>query len=159
MTAEEVLRQARAMGATFQVLESGRLKVRAPAPLPASLMEGLRQHKDGILALLAGEVPADAPAGSMESDGTASLLVWAAQAAEKGLVLPEPVQFLETPLRPCTTADVGRYCREKLRFLALARSNRKTGGWGSSPRSGGNGWRRKPSGPWLPCRRLLIRQE
>jgi hypothetical protein len=25
---------------------------------------------------------------------------------------------------------VGRYCREKLRFLALARSNLVTGGWG-----------------------------
>jgi hypothetical protein len=45
-------------------------------------------------------------------------------------VLQQPVQFLETPLRPYSTTEVGRYCREKLRFLALARSNRATGGWG-----------------------------
>ncbi len=47
-----------------------------------------------------------------------------------GLTLPEPVRFLETPLRPYTTAEVGRYCRDQLTAIAMARSNRVTGGWG-----------------------------
>ena len=46
------------------------------------------------------------------------------------MVLPQPVQFLETPLRPYTTTDAGRYCQGQLNFLSMARSNRVTGGWG-----------------------------
>ena len=123
MTAEELLRQARARGATFQVLESGHINVQAPSPLPDALMEELRQHKAAILALLDLPPP--------EGDGpTAVLLAWTAQAAESGLTLPEPVQFLEAPLRPYTTADVGRYCRDQLKFLSMARSNRVAGGGG-----------------------------
>lgn len=55
MTAEELLRQVRARGVTFQVLEENRLKVLASSPLPDGMMEELRQHKPDILALLAGE--------------------------------------------------------------------------------------------------------
>ncbi len=123
MTAEELLRQARARGADFQVLESGRINVQAPSPLPDALMEELRQHKAAILDLLVAPNPEC-------DDSTAALLAWAAQAAEAGLTLSSPVHFLETPLRPCTTTDVGRYCREQLKFLSLARSNKATGGWG-----------------------------
>jgi len=47
-----------------------------------------------------------------------------------GLTLPAPVQFREAPLRPYITADVGRYCRDQLKYLSAARSNRATGGWG-----------------------------
>ena len=129
MTAENLLKQARARGATFEVLESGRLKVQAPSPLPDAMMEELRQHKSTILTLLAGEAPANSPMGVEQRD-TATLLAWAAQAAEVGLTLLEPVRFLETPLRPYTTAEVGRYCRDQLTVIAMARSNRVTGGWG-----------------------------
>jgi hypothetical protein len=125
MTAEEVLRQARARGATFQVMGSGRIKVQAPSALPDELMEGLRHNKAAVLALLGGEAPNQA-----EPEAPTEMLAWAAQAAESGLILPHPVHFLETQLRPYTTTQVGRYCREKLRYLALARSNRVTGGWG-----------------------------
>ncbi len=62
--------------------------------------------------------------------GSTHLLAWAAHAAEVGLTLLEPVHFLETSLRPYTTAEVGRYCRDQLKYLSLARSNRATGGWG-----------------------------
>jgi hypothetical protein len=125
MNAEEVLRQARSRGATFHVMESGRIKVQAPSALPDELMEGLRHNKAAVLALLSGEAPKQAePAGPTE------MLAWAAHAAESGLVLPQPVHFLEIPLRPYTTTQVGRYCKQKLQFLALARSNRVTGGWG-----------------------------
>ena len=129
MTAEELLRQAHAKGATFRVLAESRLKVLAPAPLPDAMMEGLRLQKAAILALLAAETSANLPT-TLEQRDTANLLAWAAQAAEVGLTLPEPVHFLETPLRPFTTTEVGRYCRDHLKLLSLARSNRVTGGWG-----------------------------
>ena len=45
MTVEEVMKQARARGATFQVLEKTRLKVHASSPLPDAMMEELRQHE------------------------------------------------------------------------------------------------------------------
>ena len=125
MTAEELLREVHARGATFQVLEENRLKVRASSPLPTEMMEELREHKTAILALLADEYPANVIASENQD-----LLAWAAAAAEDGLTLPEPVQFLEAPLRPFTTAEVGRYCRDQLRILFMARSHRATGGWG-----------------------------
>ena len=131
MTAEELLRQVRARGATFQVVEESRLKVRASSPLPDGMMEELRQHKAAILALLANEPPANALA-EVNQGGTAKLLAWAGHAADVGLTLLEPVHFLETPLRPYTTAEVGRYCRDRLKCLAMARSNKVTGGWGRS---------------------------
>jgi len=129
MTAEELLRQVRARGATFQVVEESRLKVRASSPLPDGMMEELRQHKTAILALLADEPPATA-LSEVNRGETAKLLAWAAHAAETAITLLEPVHFLETPLRPYTTAEVGRYCRDRLRCLAMARSNKVTGGWG-----------------------------
>ena len=129
MTAEELLRQVRARGATFQVVEESRLKVRASSPLPDGMMEELRQHKTAILALLADGPPAN-PLAEVSQGETAKLLAWAAQAAETGKTLLKPVHFLETPLRPYTTAEVGRYCRDRLRCLAVARSNKVTGGWG-----------------------------
>ena len=129
MTAEELLREARDRGATFQVLDFSRLRVQAPSPLPENLMAELRQHKPAILSLLANETATDAPAGANQ-DNTPHLLAWAAQAAETGLTLPEPVQFLESPLRPSTTAEVGRFCRDQLKYLTLARTNLAHGGWG-----------------------------
>ena len=131
MTAEELLRQVRARGATFQVVEESRLKVRASSPLPDGMMEELRQHKTAILALLADELPATT-LSEVNRGETAKLLAWAANAAETEMTLLKPVHFLETPLRPYTTAEVGRYCRDWLRCLAVARSNKVTGGWGIS---------------------------
>ena len=129
MTAEELLRQVRTRGATFQVVEESRLKVRASSPLPIRIMEELRQHKTDIIALLADE-PSANTLSEVNQGETAKLLAWAAHAAEVGMTLLEPVHFLETPLRPYTTAEVGRYCRDRLTCLAMARSNKVTGGWG-----------------------------
>jgi hypothetical protein len=129
MTTEELLRQARARGATFQMIEESRLRVQAPSPLPENLMAELRQHKTRILSLLASETMTNLPARIGQED-IECLLAWAAHAAETGLTLGKPFRFLESPLRPHTTAQVGRYCREQLRYLSLARSNRVTGGWG-----------------------------
>ncbi len=93
--------------------------------VPPELVPDLRRCKLEILQLLT------APPPSFDYD-TAHLLAWAAHAAEVGLTLSEPVNFLETPLRPYTTAEVGRYCRDRLRCLAMARSNKATCGWGRS---------------------------
>ena len=57
MTAEDLLCQARAKGASFQISGSGRINVKAPSPLPDTLMEDLRQHKADILELLAKPNP------------------------------------------------------------------------------------------------------
>jgi hypothetical protein len=99
MTTDELLRQARARGATFQVIEESRLRVQAPSPLPEDLMAELRQHKATILSLLAGETKTNLPA-RVEQEGIDCLLAWAAHAAETGLTLGEPVRFLETPYDP-----------------------------------------------------------
>ena len=116
MTAEDLLKEARSLGADFQVLESGGIKVQAGSPLPAALMQELRSQKPAVMAPL--------------TETTPSLLAWAAQAAEEKLKLAAPVHFMETPFRPCTAAEVGRYCRDLLRFLFMSRSNRETDGWG-----------------------------
>jgi hypothetical protein len=129
MNTDELLRQACDRGATFQVIEEGRLRVLAPSPLPEDLMAELRQHKTRILSLLAGETAASL-SEEMGQEDVDRLLAWAAHAAEAGLTLPEVVQFWETSLRQITTAQVGRYCRDQLKYLSLARSNRATGGWG-----------------------------
>ena len=126
MNAEAILKQARAQGATFQVLEQGRLKVQAPSPLPESLMEEVRQHKADILALLA-------PSNPVHDEDTARLLAWASQAAEAGLTLPEPVRFFEGPLRLRTTSEVGRFCKDQLKYLSMAKSNGAAGGWDRFP--------------------------
>ena len=120
MTAEELLNEARSLGADFQVLESGGIKVHAASPLPNELMCELRDQKAAVAALLTAPSKED----------TEELLSWAAQTAEAGLVLPEPVRFREAPLRPFRTAEVGRYCRDQLKILFMVRSNRVTGGWG-----------------------------
>ena len=120
MTAEELLNEAMSLGADFQVLESGGIKVHAASPLPEEFMRELRDQKAAVAALLTAPIRKD----------TANLLAWAAAAAESGLVLSEPVRFREAPLRPYTTAEVGRYCRDQMKVIFIARSSRATGGWG-----------------------------
>ncbi len=103
--------------------EGNKLLLEPGSKVPPELVPDLQRCKREILQLLTGTPPSFDYA-------TAYLLSWAAQAAEVGLTLPEPVHFLETPLRPYNTAEVGRYCRDQLTAIAMARSNRVTGGWG-----------------------------
>jgi hypothetical protein len=124
------------MGATevIELLQSLGISIRATGDkllldpgsrVPPELVQEIRQNKQEIMALLA------LPSQTQHHDNpTAALLSWANQAAEEGLMLPEPVHFLETPLRPITLTAIGRYCREKLRVLAMAHSNQESGGWG-----------------------------
>ncbi|HIN06448.1 MAG TPA: hypothetical protein EYM65_09465 [Dehalococcoidia bacterium] len=115
-----------------EALVSLRISVRAKgdklllAPgskVPQELVPDLQRCKLEILQLVTGPPPSF-------NYATAHVLAWAAHAAETAITLLEPVHFLETPLRPYTTAEVGRYCRDRLRCLAMARSNKVTGGWG-----------------------------
>ena len=52
MTGEELLNEAWSLGAYFQVLESGGIKVHAASPLPEELMRELRDQKAAVAALL-----------------------------------------------------------------------------------------------------------
>lgn len=120
MTPEAILKRLDELGISARA-SGDKLRVEPGSRVPPELVPEIRQHKQGILELLGV---------TSLSDDTTHLLAWAAQAAEAGTVLTEPVHFLETSLRPYTTTQVGRYCREQLRYLALARTNRATGGWG-----------------------------
>ena len=122
MAAQELLNQLQSLGVSVKA-RGNDLVVNPASRIPPVLKTEIREYKGAILALL------DPPVPSCD-DATPALLAWAALAAETGLTLPEPVHFLETPLRPYTTAEVGRYCRDRLKCLALAQSNKVTGGWG-----------------------------
>ncbi len=122
MAAQEVLRQLHSLGVSVRT-DGNNIIVNPASLVPPELKTEIRECKGAILALLDPPVP-DC------DDATVALLAWASHAAEVGLTLPEPVRFLETPLRPYTTAEVGRYCRDQLTAIAMARSNRVTGGWG-----------------------------
>ena len=121
MGAAEVIEILQGLGVKVKA-QGGKLLLEPGSRVPSDLVPEIRQHKQEILEMLAEPLLAD--------DSTALLLSWASQAAETGLTLGEPVRFQETPLRPYTTAQVGRYCRDQLKYLPLARSNRVTGGWG-----------------------------
>ena len=103
--------------------DGSKLLLEPGSRVPPELVPDIHRYKLEILRRL------PSPTIACE-DSTAALLAWAAEAAETGLILPEPVQFLETPLRLFTTKEVGLYCRQQLKYLSLALSNRATGGWG-----------------------------
>ena len=58
------------------------------------------------------------------------LLAWANELAEKGLILPAPITFIETPLRQISTVRVSHHALIHLRTIAMAKTNQVTGGWG-----------------------------
>ena len=121
MTPQAILKRLGELGISARA-SGDKLRVEPGSKVPPELVPEIRRYKQEILGLLAS--------ASVDDGAPNRLLAWAAQAAETGMVLQQPVQFLETPLRSFSTTEVGRYCREKLRFLSLARSNRATGGWG-----------------------------
>jgi len=58
------------------------------------------------------------------------LLAWAAEFAEADVTLASPITYLETSLRPITTAQVSQSIRRYLKTVASAAIHRATGGWG-----------------------------
>lgn len=57
---QALLVRCRVLGAEFALTPDGKLKVRAPAPLPEELQEELRRHKTELLAVLTQQ-SAEAP--------------------------------------------------------------------------------------------------
>ena len=58
------------------------------------------------------------------------LMAWAAEFAEADVTLATPITYLETSLRPITTAQVSQSIRRYLKTVASAAIHRATGGWG-----------------------------
>ena len=58
------------------------------------------------------------------------LMAWAAEFAEADVTLVTPITYLETSLRPITTAQVSQSIRRYLKTVASAAIHRATGGWG-----------------------------
>lgn len=56
MTVENLLSQARDLGAEFIPYSGGNLRVRAPAPLPDELMDQLRQYRTEIYAIVQANI-------------------------------------------------------------------------------------------------------
>lgn len=54
MSPSEVLNRLDQLGGTISPIDSGSLRVRAPKPLPADIVDDLRAHKAVILELLVG---------------------------------------------------------------------------------------------------------
>ena len=130
MNAKTVLNRLSELGVTARA-EGGNVLLNPGSKVPPELKDAVRENKPGILDLLAGNSgDLDHDPEWQPGDSTADLLAWAAEAAEAGLIISCPIHFLETPLRPYTTTEIGRYCRKQLKFLSLARSNKGTGGWG-----------------------------
>lgn len=122
---ETLIGRAESFGATFRV-DGKTIKVSAPEPLPADLMEALRARKAAVLSFLA--LPEE----------FRTTVRWGAWMAEHTPANEAAVRFNETPLRPVTLrlSNVGRYLSELLGRLSLLRS------WeGSNVNDVAPGWR------------------
>ncbi|HZA24314.1 MAG TPA: hypothetical protein VFA32_17220 [Dehalococcoidia bacterium] len=119
----ELVQQAQELGALFRV-EGERVTVGGPSPLPSDLLEKLRDHKAELIEYLSAE------RRESRSLSDLNLLAWASELAQSGVVLTEPVTFIEAPLRPIRTVRVSHHASIHLRTVAMARTNQITGGWG-----------------------------
>lgn len=110
-----LLERARSLGARLWTHDGIKLEIDAPVDFPNSLVEEIRQSKAALLHAL-----------QPDAEG---LLAWAAQLAERALVLEEPIPFHEAPLRPVCITHVSRYAGERIRTVLSARVNQDTEGW------------------------------
>ena len=118
--ATELLERARSLGARLWTNDGIKLEMDAPADFPDALVDELRMRKQALLSALRSTPPVAA---------RKDLLAWAAGLAEQETVLPEPVHFRESPLRPVWVTHVSRYACDQLRALASARVGKESGGW------------------------------
>jgi hypothetical protein len=123
MDALELISQAQSLGTRIW-RDGEHLELDAPADFPEELVELLRSHKAAVLQSLAGDgwqpSVCDIP----------QLLAWASELAEQEVVLPEPVTYVEAPLRTISTPRVSYYAALYLREISYARLQQRTGGWG-----------------------------
>ncbi len=98
-----LLARCHELGAEFTPLPDGKLKVRAPAPLPADLQQELRRHKAEVLALLtqAQASPWPCPHCGQPAvieevcpslDGTRMLTLWHCDPCQTYGVTPDTIQ-------------------------------------------------------------------
>jgi hypothetical protein len=113
-TVDQLLRRANSLGARLWA-EGERLELDAPADFPDELIELLREHKTAVLMVLTGNTCT--PVGTSLSE----LLAWASELAERDVVLPEPVSYVEVPLRTVSTRRVSWYVAHYLKTISAAR--------------------------------------
>lgn len=82
----------------------------------------LHQNKAEILSYLrSGERPSEAD--------ESVLLAWATGLSEQELVLDEPVNFVEAPLRSVATSKASWYAAHYLKTISYSRLQQQSGGW------------------------------
>lgn len=101
---QTLLTRCQKLGATFLPLPDGRLKVRAPAPLPDELQAELRQRKAEVLALLSQQekptpwlcphcgTPAEVEAVEPSGDGARTLTYWHCERCQIWAVTPSTLR-------------------------------------------------------------------
>jgi hypothetical protein len=129
MTLRALLEDLQAKDICLKVVD-GKLWVDAPkGKLTPDLRDVLRRHKADLVAYLRG-IPIAIREVALAEMESQQLLAWASQLAEQELVLPEPVTYIEAPLRTIITPRVSCYAALYLREISYARLQQRTGGWG-----------------------------
>ena len=123
MNAEAIVHRAKQLGVTL-TLAGDSIRYVPKSAAPPDLITTLRKHKPEVLAYLRKNL--GAPPGSE----THRLLTWASRLAVKDLVLPEPITYVEVPLRSIRTERVSRYAAQYLTTVSLSHLAQRAGGWG-----------------------------
>jgi hypothetical protein len=100
---QALLTRCRSLGATFTPGPDGKLKVKAPAPLPEALRAELKQHKAEVLALLTQQQAQPWPCphcGNLaviedvcpSLDGTRTLTLWHCEPCQTWGVTPSTLR-------------------------------------------------------------------
>ena len=100
------------------------LEVDAPVNFPNELIDELRDRKTAVMAVI------ESPHARLRNE-VGELKSWAGFLSEEGLVLNEPVMYVEAPLRVVTTKRVSWYAVHYLKIIGLARLGLESGGWGA----------------------------
>ena len=94
----------------------------APVDFPDELIDKLRDRKTAVMAVLASpHLGRGREVGELKS--------WAGSLSEEGLVLNEPVMYVEAPLRVVTTKRVSWYAAHYLKTIGFARMGMESGSW------------------------------
>jgi hypothetical protein len=99
---QTLLARCQELGATLTPSPDGKLKVRAPAPLPEELQAELRRRKGEVLALLSQQpapwpcphcgTPAEIEAVEPSRDGTRMLTFWHCEPCQTWAVTPSTLR-------------------------------------------------------------------